>query len=234
MSPKRTRVIDWKKQRQIERLEQIENKYYIFCEGEKTEPNYFDGFKRCIERNSLYKNLVLVKIKGVGADTERVINYAVEYVKSNKIENAQVWCVYDKDSFTAETFNRVSEITENLNKEQNDVKYYVAWSNQCVEYWFVLHFNYYDVNNDRTYYIENLNQSFKEKGLPKYEKAKDKYLFEKLTNYGNPKLAIRYADCRILECCGKTDADSSPATKVYKLVQELAKYLPDDIIKRYI
>lgn len=234
MSPKKTKDKDWKKKRIIERLELVENKYYIFCEGEKTEPNYFEGFKRHIERNSIYKNLVLIEIEGVGADTERVIDCAVKYVKKNRIKDAQVWCVYDKDSFPSESFNRVNEIAENLNDEQDDVKYCVAWSNQCVEYWFVLHFNYYDVDNDREYYIENLNQSFKDKGLPKYEKAKDKYLFDKLTEHGNPKLAIRYAERRISDCCGKTDADTKPATKVYKLVQELSKYLPDDIIKRYI
>jgi len=47
-------------------------------------------------------------------------------------------------------------------------------------------------------------------------------------------LAIRHAKQRILECGEKSDADSAPATKVYELVEELAKYLPDDIKERYI
>lgn len=234
MSPKKNKESDWKRKREIERLEQIENKYYIFCEGERTEPNYFGGFKKHIELNSIYRNLVLIQVEGLGADTERVIIHAMKFVKNNKIKGAQIWCVYDKDSFSTESFNRVSEIADNLNKEQNDVKYCVAWSNQCVEYWFILHFNYYDADNNRIYYIENLNKNFSDKGLPRYEKAKDEHIFDKLTNYGNPKLAIRYAERRISECCEKTDADASPATKVYKLVQELAKYLPDDIKKKYI
>lgn len=33
---------------------------------------------------------------------------------------------------------------------------------------------------------------------------------------------------------GKTDAESAPATKVYLLVQELAKYLPEEIRMKYL
>lgn len=231
MSPKPNQ--NWKKPRKVGELEEITNKYYIFCEGEKTEPNYFEGFKRYIARNSVYKGLVLVEVEGVGADTERVIDFAMEYVNYNKINKAQIWCVYDKDSFPPESFNRVSERARNLNKSQNDVEYYVAWSNQCIEYWFILHFNYYDADNHRKYYKDNLNPNFKAKGLPAYKKN-DPEIFEKLTYQGDPKLAIRYAKRRLDDCCGKTDTDSSPATKVYELVQELAKYLPDDIKERYL
>jgi hypothetical protein len=224
---------DWKKQRKIERLSELENKFYIFCEGEQTEPNYFNGFKKSIEHNAIFKNLVLIEVEGIGADTERVVNHAVNYVNKNNIRNAQIWCVYDKDSFPPKTFNKVSEIARNLNNTQDYVKYNVAWSNQCIEYWFILHFSYYEADNDRIYYKDNLNINFKAKSLSKYKKN-DINIFENLTHHGNPKLAIRYAKRRIDECCGKSDADFSPATKVYELVEELAKYLPEDIKERYI
>ena len=38
---------------------------------------------------------------------------------------------------------------------------------------------------------------------------------------------------RCNDCTGKTDAKSVPATKVHLLVEELARYLPDDIKRRY-
>lgn len=223
----------WKKQRKIEQLISIKNKYYIFCEGEQTEPNYFDGFKKCIGSNSIYKNLVMINVEGVGAETIRVIENAIRYVTTNNITNAQIWCVYDKDSFPPEHFNKVSEIAENLNTNQNGIIYKVAWSNQCIEYWFLLHFNYYDSDNDRPYYKQNLNINFTKKGLPPYTKN-DINIFEILTEHGDPKLAIRYAKKRIVNCCGTSDAASSPATRVYELVEELAKYLPEDIKKRYV
>ena len=46
---------------------------------------------------------------------------------------------------------------------------------------------------------------------------------------GNPKLAIRYAKRIIEENKGKTPAEIAPGTKVYELVEELAKYLPEDV-----
>ena len=45
-------------------------------------------------------------------------------------------------------------------------------------------------------------------------------------NGGNPKLAIRYARRIIKNGEGKTPAEIAPGTKVYELVEELAKYLP--------
>ena len=45
---------------------------------------------------------------------------------------------------------------------------------------------------------------------------------------GNPKLAIRYAKRIIKENEGRTPTEIAPGTKVYELVEELAKYLPGE------
>ena len=47
--PKKVGTTQWRKQRRKEYLEKKEHRYYIFCEGEQTEPLYFEGFKRLIE-----------------------------------------------------------------------------------------------------------------------------------------------------------------------------------------
>lgn len=44
---------NWKKKRRQEYLEKKEFRYYIFCEGQATEPKYFQGFKRYIEDNPI-------------------------------------------------------------------------------------------------------------------------------------------------------------------------------------
>ena len=54
-------------------------------------------------------------------------------------------------------------------------------------------------------------------------------IFEILMEYGNPKLAIRYAKRIIKDGTGKTPTEIAPGTKVYELVEELAKYLPGEI-----
>ena len=51
---------------------------------------------------------------------------------------------------------------------------------------------------------------------------------------GNPKLAIRYAKRIIKNGEGKTPAEIAPGTKVYELVEELAKYLPEKIQKQIV
>ena len=53
-------------------------------------------------------------------------------------------------------------------------------------------------------------------------------IFEILMNNGSPKLAIRYAKRIINNGKGKTPAETAPGTKVYELVEELAKYLPEE------
>ena len=44
---------NWKKKRRQEYLKE-EFRYHIFCEGQATEPKYFQGFKRYIEDNPIY------------------------------------------------------------------------------------------------------------------------------------------------------------------------------------
>lgn len=222
-----------KKPRRTEYLESVEKKIYIFCEGTQTEPLYFQGFADAIKSNAIYKNLVYVHIEGVGADTLRVINSAEEYVKANQIKNADIWCVYDQDSFPARDFNAVSKRASLLNDGPGDVLYKVAWSNQCIEYWFILHFEFYSSNNDRKYYREFLHKKFRELGWKKYEKNNSE-LFNIMTEKGNPKRAIKWAEKRLKECKGLTDTQSAPATKVHLLIQELAKYLPEELQKKYL
>ena len=188
-----------KKTRRIDHRPIIEKKYYIFCEGKETEPLYFEGLKKAIERNPIYRNMILVEIEGVGAETLKVLEKAEQKVHDQRLINAQIWCVYDKDSFPPDRFNRVSERVKTLNRTQSDVEYCTGWSNQCIEYWFILHFDFYDSNNDRKYYRNFLNKKFKKLGWHKYQKNNDR-LFEILSRHGNPQQAISWAKQR-LDCC---------------------------------
>lgn len=230
---KKGRKDNWKKKRKQEYLELKKYRYYIFCEGQQTEPQYFNGFKKIIEENPVYKDMVLIEIEPCQAETMRVIGMAEKYVKKNKIEKGQIWCVYDKDSFPSEHFNSVIERAENLNRQNTELQYHAAWSNECIEFWFLLHFAYYTANNHRADYCSFLNDKFNELGIGKYHKKMEN-IFEILTEKGNPKLAIRYARRIIEDGKNKTAAEIAPGTKVYKLVEELAKYLPERIKARFI
>ena len=230
--PKKAGMEKWKKKRRQEYLELKQYRYYIFCEGQQTEPLYFVGFKKLIEDNPIYKDMVLIEIEPCQAETMRVIGMAERYVKKNKIQKGQIWCVYDKDSFPADDFNGVVNRAENLNKESSQLQYHTAWSNECIEFWFLLHFAYYTANNHRGEYIAFLNDQFRELGIGKYQKNM-KDIFDILTEKGNPKLAIRYARRIINDGKSKTPAEIVPGTKVYELVEELVKYLPEHVAQRF-
>ena len=230
---KKSSKLYWKKECRKEHMEQRRYRYYIFCEGQQTEPSYFAGFEKLIAENSVYKDMVLIEIEPCQAETMRVIGMAEDYVKKNKIKKGQIWCVYDKDSFPAEHFNGVVERAEKLNKANPELQYHAAWSNECIEFWFLLHFAYYTANNHRDKYKAFLNDKFKELGIGKYQKNMQN-IFEILLEYGKPKLAIRYAKRIIEDGNGKTPTEIAPGTKVHELVEELAKYLPEKVQKNFI
>lgn len=231
--PKKAGMEAWKKKRRQEYLEKKKYRYYIFCEGEQTEPQYFAGFKKLIEDNPIYRDMVLIEIEPCAAETMRVIGAAEKYVKRNHIVKGQIWCVYDKDSFPAKDFNGVIERADKLNRENSELQYHCAWSNECIEFWFVLHFAYYAVNNHRNEYISFLDDRFRKLGLGRYQKNRND-IFEILMEKGNPKLAIRYAKRIIKDGHGKTPTEIAPGTKVYELVEELVKYLPEEIAQRFL
>lgn len=229
----RSTRLDWKKKRRKEYLEKREYRYYIFCEGQQTEPSYFEGFKRLIEDNPIYRDMVLIEIEPCQAETMRVIDMAERYANKNKITKGQIWCVYDKDSFPARDFNSVVERAEQLSQQKPELQYHAAWSNECIEFWFLLHFAYYTSNNHRVKYIRFLNEKFQELGLGKYHKNM-KDIFDILMKKGKPKLAIRYAKRIVKDGHGKTPAEIAPGTKVYELVEELVKYLPEEAADKFI
>lgn len=57
---------------------------------------------------------------------------------------------YNKDSFPASDFNEAVNRAEQLNKENLEMQYHTVWSNECIEFWFLLHFTYYTANNHRS------------------------------------------------------------------------------------
>lgn len=112
----------------------------IVCEGENTEPSYFTKFKL---------SSATIHAIGKGCNTLSLIKSAMEYIKDNPYD--QVWCVFDKDDFSAQDFNQAIQ----LSIAQN---FGVAYSNQSFEYW-LLHFEDHQGGAmDRKEYEKTINQ----------------------------------------------------------------------------
>lgn len=118
--------------------------FYIFCEGERTEPDYFRAL-----RNSLAPKLnINIEFPYVGAVPHTIANHAVEFKKSefrskrrvsSFNENDQVWAVFDRDQHP--NFDEAVRLCK-----KNNVP--VGRSNPCFEVWLILHFEDYGAQDN--------------------------------------------------------------------------------------
>ncbi|MDR1897394.1 MAG: RloB family protein [Prevotellaceae bacterium] len=208
----------------ISRKENVRPKrrfFLIVCEGEKTEPNYFESLKDNLPRGVL--DVCDVKIIGTGNNTKSLVKKAkqlrVDIEKDTYRRIDKLWVVFDKDSFTPDSFN--SAIQECLNKR--DIA--CAWTNEAFELWFLLHFHYFNTGISRRQYQKKIEENFQSKGLLNYTYQKNSTEMYKILNqYGSLKNAI--ANAKNLEklYAGQSDfANQNPCTMVHKLVEELLK-----------
>lgn len=200
-------------------------RYLILCEGKKTEPNYFRGIKRKIEEK--FKNKVDVKdipltidIEGTGRNTGSLVDFALRTSSLAEIPYGHVWVVFDRDDFTDEQFNNSI-----IKASDNGLK--IAWSNESIELWFLLHFEYLNSAINRNQYIEKLSNYFIKYNVNrgKYEKNLEE-IYDILYEIGDINFAISNSK-KLCETYSEnfTDASKNPCTTVYLLVEELLSYL---------
>lgn len=125
-------------------------KYYlIVCEGEKTEPNYFEGLKDDLPKGVL--TAYQIDIEGTGRNTQSLIDEALRLKSKYEDEHSRpidrLWVVFDRDSFSADDFNSAVQRCENLHPAIG-----CAWSNEAFELWYLLHFHYYSNGMSRRDY----------------------------------------------------------------------------------
>lgn len=188
--------------------------FYLFCEGQNTEPNYFDSF-----------NLNNVKCKsfGIGQQRKKLVETSIDYLKQNRIEVNEfdeVWVVFDFDIKEIELPLIKQQYGDAISlAEKNNIK--CAFSNDCFELWFLLHFNYVTTALNRKDICSKLSQAIDDK----YSKSKTFSLKIYDTILAKQKTAIKNAKKLEKYHSGKKHWEKNPYTSVYKLVEELNKYL---------
>ena len=124
----------------------------------------------------------------------------------------EIWIVFDIDDEIKD--NRI--IFESGIKLAQSKKLNLAWSNECFELWFLLHFQ--DLNSEipRVDYHKKLKQFCKkEKESFEYHKNEEiGKLFEILKN----KIPIAIKNARQIDT---GDFTKNPSTKIYKIVEKL-------------
>lgn len=175
--------------------------YLIFCEGEKTEPNYFKAFRK-------WARVEEYRILGTGSNTESLVRDAIRLRNTdNYAVYDEVWCVFDKDSFTSQQFN--TAIQQAHSKNMN-----VAYTNQAFELWYLLHFEYCESALNRDSYKARLT-----KYLGQEYKKNDPSMYEILRPRQDE--AIRNAKKLIQIHTSNSPAEHNPVTRVYELVEAL-------------
>lgn len=174
--------------------------FLIVCEGEKTEPNYFNGFR---------VKSATIKVEGLGANTISLVRKAIQLAKEDSFD--QVWCVFDRDSFPTGNFNAAIALAK-----RNDIK--VAYSNQSFELWYLLNFNYYQTAITRASYISRLHDllghRYEKNSATIYEELKDRQ-----------QIAIDNAKRLLNEYKEAVPEQNDPSTTVHCLVEELNKFI---------
>lgn len=184
-------------------------RYLIVCEGEKTEPNYFKGFRL---------SSVDISIVGAAGDPLSVVTRAIElnvFEKSTSGKKTKkydkVWTVFDRDSFLASRINAAFATAS-----QNNI--HVAFSNEAFELWYLLHFEYRNTEMTRTQYASalynHLHKQYTKNSPDMYD-----ILFENMsTAIANAKkLCAHHGNIPVIR--------RNPYTTVFKLVEELRSKL---------
>lgn len=174
-------------------------RFLIVCEGEKTEPHYFEKFR--------VPSLV-VNVEGLGMNTVSLVQQALVLRDIGKYD--QTWCVFDKDDFPARNFNEAITLAN-----RNRVK--VAYSNQSFELWYVLHFCYMHTAINRTDYMKILD-----KELGHEYKKNSTTIFDEL--YQHQAIAIKNAKKLLGQYQPSRPSKDDPSTTVHKLVEQLLEF----------
>jgi hypothetical protein bacD2_00593 len=193
----------------------IVTRILIVCEGEKTEPNYFNAFKE------INQGTMIIEVEGCGKNTISVVEEAIrlsEQVKGTEQKYDRVWAVFDKDSFSDRQFNDAIA-------KARQAGIHCAWSNEAFELWFLYHFQFVDTAMHRSQYEAAISKAVNRSG--KYNGKRYRYQKNARENYrimtecGSQENALKNAARADENFTDKNYATHNPCTQVYKLVKQL-------------
>lgn len=114
--------------------------FLIVCEGEKTEPNYFEAIRLKLPKDMIPK----VFVRGTGKNTLSLIEEVEEIIEQRRAQDLppfyNVWIVMDRDSFPPDDFDSSIVKIEQHPETPGAKKWFSAWSNEAFELWYLLHF----------------------------------------------------------------------------------------------
>lgn len=194
----------------------VHPKIFVWSHTEKAEEEYFKAFK-----NHLQTSLLITRQK-TRWDPQELIEHVIEWLNNqgrgqvDSESDDQVWCVFDVDDFyksKSETLLRA--VTKATTK---NIK--IAYSNECLELWFLLHFNRINASIPRDDFVSKINAAFKKHGLGEFKKNDP--VFDILLPFQDA--AINNATaiyCENDTWHQKLGPNGNPSTSIHLLVKEI-------------
>lgn len=221
-----------RKQHKRKRNFRTKRKYFlIVCEGEKTEPNYFESLKKDLPKGVL--TAFKIDIEGTGRNTLSLVEESKRIKERLERETSlsidKIWVVFDRDSFEPDNFNEAISACKKSNPEIG-----CAWTNEAFELWYLLHFHYYNTPLSRERFQKLIEGNLRPLvgNDYSYEKNSGK-MYEILKTHGDIQSAIKFAAKLENNFEGRLDfSNHNPCTKVHHLVAELfglEKLLKEDV-----
>lgn len=132
---------------------------FIFCEGDRTEPNYFSMFHP--KQTSVMINPG--KPRNAGGEAKGLRALAEGFLRSGSYRQGRdrIWIVLDKDRNPREDLTALREWCSS-----NGVG--LAFSNPCFEYWLLIHYEYVESGENKEHLRSMLSRR-----LGGYEKSAD-------------------------------------------------------------
>lgn len=181
----------------------------IVCEGEATEPNYFEGLRRA-------HRLASANVEVTGRsdpDPLSVVEFGLERYHEDG-DYDRLYCVIDREGRRDDRFKRARQELQSV--RTRDTGIHGVISSPCFEYWILLHFEY----SARRYahpdspcgkVVDHLREHF-----PEYEKGMDEIYDVTKSRLDQ---AVKRSKRRLSEA--RELGSVSPWTEVHTLVEYL-------------
>lgn len=185
----------------------------IVCEGEKTEPQYFEEIRQF---HRLQTANVVILPSSYGTSPQQVVNFA-RYKLNESLEWEQVFCVFDRDVHP--NFDNALKSAAALDRKFNNevgepIRFFAIPSDPCFELWLLLHFYCITHEIDRKKIIQMLRKDY----LPNYEKSQKGCFL--LTH---SRLPTAFKNAKVLTKNRNSNKNENPHTAVGDLVKILTE-----------
>lgn len=219
----------WSRRKDRKNAHREERQYILVAsEDGKSSVYYFEALNEMLKNHSA---MVGVIPKGTGRNTQSLI----DFVKKNRkrwLREVQediaiddfneIWVAFDYDDFPKHKF-------DNAINSAHANGFHAAWSNECFELWYLLHFTDRVSAVSRQDIYDALTKALNlKKNYTEYKGEEGKVVVhEKMVDNPNVSQAIKRANKLYNNFCAAKipPHKGNPCTKVFELVEKLLKQL---------